>query len=96
MQLIKNSGYFDQEWYLNNYEDVRKSDLSPLEHYYYRGAFLGYSPSPYFDSQYYLTANPDVAAANYNPLWHYLQNGKQEGRHPLPDKKAQCIVKKKK
>ena len=71
---------FDTRWYLERYEDVRRSGLNPLLHYWLHGWREGRDPGPGFQSEYYLEANPDVRAAGVNPLAHYLRHGRHEGR----------------
>ncbi|MBV7316766.1 glycosyltransferase family 2 protein [Shewanella sp. NIFS-20-20] len=77
---IQNSGLFDAEWYLKQYPDVEKNNLSPLDHYLEYGWKMGRNPSSEFDTNYYLKSNSDVTAAGINPLLHFIQNGKKEGR----------------
>jgi glycosyltransferase involved in cell wall biosynthesis len=80
--LVRDSGLFDAEWYLDQYEDVRRAGLDPVTHYLEVGAFEGRDPSPHFDSDWYLRAYPDVDRAGVNPLVHYLEAGRREGRWP--------------
>ena len=76
MNLIKKSGYFDANYYKNEYSISK----SPLKHYYYEGYKKGYNPSTLFDNDYYLNHNMDVKKVGINPLLHYIVSGKQEGR----------------
>ena len=69
---------FDTRWYLERYEDVRRSGINPLLHYLTIGAGEGRDPGPLFQTAYYLEDNPDVRGAN--PLAHYLRHGRHEGR----------------
>ena len=75
---------FDPEWYLKRYRDVADADVSPLTHYFERGAAAGYDPHPMFSSAWYLERYPDVASAGMNPLVHYVVHGGFEGRDPHP------------
>lgn len=77
---IQKSGLFDTEWYLTQYPDVKKSNLSPIEHYIRYGHKLNRKPSLWFDQNKYLTFHTDVASSKINPLVHYVQHGKREGR----------------
>ena len=77
---IANSGFFDAEWYLKKYPEIRNYPASPLDHYVEFGAAEGRAAGPNFDTLAYLTANPDVVAAGYNPLVHYIRHGEKEGR----------------
>ncbi|MCI4588667.1 glycosyltransferase [Sphingobium sp. BYY-5] len=77
---IRESGLFDEEWYLDTYPDVRILQMDPVEHYLWLGARLRRDPSRFFSTVAYLEVNPDVDAAGLNPLAHYAKNGKREGR----------------
>lgn len=78
--LLKDSLYFDADWYLNKYPDVAITGMDPAAHYLFFGAKLERNPSPYFDAKYYLEANRDVKLAGINPLLHYIKHGHHEGR----------------
>ena len=83
--LIKRSGIFDPNYYLQKYEDVRKLDINPLWHFVKIGWKEMRNPSYLFDTSYYLNSYPDVKEAQINPLIHYLKLGGKEGRNPNPD-----------
>ncbi|MBL3527808.1 MAG: hypothetical protein JMN27_09570 [gamma proteobacterium endosymbiont of Lamellibrachia anaximandri] len=82
VNLLKDSGLFDESWYLAEYPDVAEAGIDPIQHYLRYGASEGRNPSPKFDTTFYLTTNPDIAQAEINPLIHYLRYGKEEGRLP--------------
>lgn len=85
--LLKNSGMFDSEWYLLNYQDVAKDSYyqkKPLEHFLIHGAYDMRNPSNRFDTEFYIKEYPDVASSNLNPLLHYVLFGNKEGRKCLP------------
>ena len=82
VKLIKSSSYFNEDWYLSQYPDVKKEGVDPVEHYIRFGATEGRNPSPDFNSSNYLKMNPDVEKAGVNPLVHFLQYGRVEGRNP--------------
>ena len=77
--------YFDEGWYISQYPEVIKSDLSPIEHYFFEGWKKGYNPSRNFDTDFYLNKYPDVKEAGVNPLSHFITYGMKEGRLPLLD-----------
>jgi hypothetical protein len=79
---VKQSGAFDEAWYLEKYPDVAQAGKDPVEHYLRHGAAEGRNPSPYFDGQWYVREYPDVAQAGVNPLLHYLSFGRAESRRP--------------
>ncbi|MCX8996200.1 glycosyltransferase [Rhizobiaceae bacterium BDR2-2] len=84
IELIKDSGLFDENWYKEQYSDVQITGMDPIEHYLWIGARIGRDPSPLFSSQDYTSVYADVAAAGMNPLIHYIRFGKAEGRKFLP------------
>lgn len=82
--LLLTSEYFDVEWYLRTYPDIKESNINPAEHYLLFGAQEGRLPGPFFDGNWYLQHYPDVAAAGLNPLLHFIKYGQQEGRSSSP------------
>ena len=76
---IAESGYFDEQWYRQQYPDATKAE-SAIEHYLNVGAKIGYNPSPRFDTNWYLNMYPDVATGDVNPLLHFIIHGQHEGR----------------
>ena len=75
---IRNSGYWDEAYYLSQVSDVPASDV--LEHYLNIGWKDSKNPSPKFDTKAYLQKNPDVAESGINPLMHYVLHGQHEKR----------------
>jgi len=86
IDLIKESNYFDAEYYLSVYNDVKNSGINPARHYYHYGWKEGRNPSSKFDTTFYLKSNNDVKQLNTNPLLHFLKYGKSEGRAVLSNK----------
>ncbi|ADH88666.1 glycosyl transferase family 2 [Ancylobacter novellus DSM 506] len=80
IELVGQSGLFDEAWYLEQHPEFIGPYAQPLRHYLEIGWRRGDAPSPYFDAAHYLSANPDVAAAGVNPLLHYVRFGRNEGR----------------
>jgi GT2 family glycosyltransferase/glycosyltransferase involved in cell wall biosynthesis len=80
VMLVRDSGFFDEPWYVRQHRDVAAVGLPPLVHYLRVGWRLGRSPGRAFDAPWYLDNNPDVAASGVNPLLHYLGHGQVEGR----------------
>lgn len=79
------SNCFFKEGYLIEYDDVRKSNIDPWEHYciYGRaeGRDNGMNPSlDIFFREGYLIEYEDVANQNVDPWVHYCQHGIAEGR----------------
>ena len=79
---IKNSNIIDEQWYVENYEDIFPAKITPLEHYYLHGEKENRQPSKYFNPQYYLDENHDVKESGMSPLLHYILYGENELRNP--------------
>ena len=84
MNLISESGLFDESFYLSNNPDIEKLNCEPIWHYLVYGGFEGRKPSENFDSAFYLEENPDVKASGINPLIHYIRFGIKEERNINP------------
>ena len=84
IDLVKASGLFDEDWYLDRYKDVAKLGIDPVEHYLWLGHKIGRSPSPEFNAPSYQKSNWDIRTAGVNPLLHYLKAGKKENRMVYP------------
>jgi glycosyltransferase involved in cell wall biosynthesis len=80
LDTIRESGLFDEAWYLDAYPDVRKVGMDPIAHYLWLGARLGRDPSPEFCRADYLAANLDVASDGIDPFVHFVTAGKFENR----------------
>lgn len=78
--VIRNSLFFDKEWYAATYPDIGAGKVKAAWHYYAHGAREGRDPGPFFSSRGYLANNPDVAEAGVNPLLHYEKSGWKETR----------------
>ena len=80
--------FFDADFYLARYPDVRRASLNPLLHYVQHGAAEGRKPNRLFDPAYYLSSCPP-ARASANPLLHFVETGGRLGNpHPLFDCQA--------
>ena len=51
--MIRDSGLFDEAWYLAAYHDAVEAGLDPIEHYLTIGAPRGHNPHPLFDTGFY-------------------------------------------
>ncbi|HMQ08529.1 MAG TPA: rhamnan synthesis F family protein [Saprospiraceae bacterium] len=84
LQLIKNSPWFNAEFYLQMNPDIQEAGIDPALHYLFYGWKEGRSPGTTFDPYYYMLNYKDVPESKMNPLIHYLKFGQQEGRLPRP------------
>ncbi len=75
-------GFFDENWYLQQYEDVRNSAVDAFQHYCRHGWREGRWPNPIFDPAWYRSQYADVAALDGDPLLHFVKHGRFEGRRP--------------
>ena len=81
---IKDSHYFDEQWYLIQYPDALNSGMQPAQHFLQFGAVENRNPGPLFDTAWYLEKNPDIDPRKINPLIHFLQYGRQSGCYASP------------
>lgn len=84
--IIRDSGLWDEKWYLSRYPEAVSYRYGALWHYVLVGALKGYDPSPGFSTIDYLNVNTDVGRSNINPLVHYLVYGSKEGRRIFPSR----------
>lgn len=82
LQQIRQSRWFDAEWYLAMYPDVREAGVDAAEHYHLHGWKEGRRAGPGFDTEYYLATYPDVRQTDVDPLLHFIRYGASEGRQP--------------
>ncbi len=84
-RLIRESGLFDEEYYLRRYPDVAESGESALQHYLRHGAREGRNPSVYFETVYYVRQRREVLEqSKANPLIDFLDAGAAAGANPNP------------
>lgn len=82
--MVAASPYFDADWYLQQYPDVKSSGLSAIDHYGQFGSALGRDPGPNFSQAEYCLRYPDVANSGIDPLLHFLTRGQAENRDAFP------------
>ncbi|MGB7977191.1 MAG: hypothetical protein WCF81_23210 [Roseiarcus sp.] len=84
IEVIRNSVFFDERYYLETNPDVREMGLDAALHYLAHGGLESRDPGPFFSTSAYLARYPDVAEAGLNPLLHYEAHGRRENRGVLP------------
>ena len=80
LDIIRNSIFFDSNYYLNTYLDVENTSMSAEEHYLSIGYLEGRNPSAEFSTLFYYKKYNDVLEKNFNPLLHYELYGIYENR----------------
>lgn len=78
--IVKSSGLFDENYYLETYRDVSLAGLDPVWHYLTSGAAEGRNPSPLFCENAYQRLYEDVRSAGIPGLLHFERFGRDEGR----------------
>jgi glycosyltransferase involved in cell wall biosynthesis len=81
--LIRNSVFFDKNYYLNSNPIVKAGKFDPVVHYLRFGGQEGRDPGPQFSEAGYRVLSPDVAATSLSALEHYESHGRNEGRRLL-------------
>ncbi|MFS8368876.1 glycosyltransferase [Acetobacter indonesiensis] len=100
LQMRRFSPYFDPEWYLETYPEVKREAFlwnGPLHHYLANAKPTHYNPNAYFSEQFYAKAYEDVAdavkhGAFRNCYEHFVKNGQYELRQPAEDVKLRVYA----
>jgi hypothetical protein len=82
---IKESGLFDESFYLCMCTDLQPAPRDPIRHYCEHGWREGRNPSADFDTRSYLATYSDIRNAGMNPFWHFVVAGASEQRQAVPD-----------
>jgi hypothetical protein len=80
LPAVRDSEFFDREFYLDSNPDVRALGMDAALHYVVSGGREGRDPGPYFSTREYLARFPHVAASGMNALVHYEIYGRRERR----------------
>ncbi|MCC3243823.1 glycosyltransferase [Methylocystis sp. WRRC1] len=76
------SEFFDGNWYLKTYADVRASEIEPLSHFISSGLKEGRDPGPGFSSSLYSMMYAELMDANESAFAHYVKKGHALGLKP--------------
>lgn len=82
--VIRSSGLWDEEYYLNQLEDHDVVHQDKVIDFILKGAKEGKNPNPHFNTYFYLANSPDLVQHGVNPFYHYIVDGEKEGRKPVP------------
>lgn len=66
--------YFDREFYLSMYRDVREANVDPFSHFMTFGYRENRDPAPVFDTHFYARKHLSDPLSE-NPLVHYVKRG---------------------
>jgi O-antigen biosynthesis protein len=80
IRIIRDSGLFDETYYLDQNPDVAQTGADPLLHFLEHGGFEDRNPHPLMHVSFYLRRYPDVASSGVNPAIHYVLTGAREQR----------------
>lgn len=80
MELVRDSGILDPEFYVKTYGDAPQDADTLLPHFVQIGIAEGRYPNALFDPIAYQLKYRDVADSPLPPLIHYLKFGRAEGR----------------
>jgi len=75
-KIIKSSGLFEEQWYLNQYPEVERSMINPIIHYIKYGATEGRKPSKEFDLIRYEYENGDIGLQGIDLYLYYIHKTK--------------------
>ena len=90
-KVIRQSQYFDREFYLEQCPELKQTGEDPALHYLFCGHAAGFNPSASFVGAEYLELNPDARKQGVNPLLHFEKKGKHYGaRISLLQQLGQC------
>lgn len=73
-RIIRNSGLFDEEYYLQHNPEIEDLDMPPLKHFVLIGAKTLRNPSLNFDLTDYVKTHPNLEVMGLNPVVHLYQN----------------------
>lgn len=77
IEIIRQSEFFDEEYYAEENPDVIQAGADPLLHYYMHGWFEGRDPSENFSNDLYLKLNRNKMP-QMNPIVHYETEGRND------------------
>ena len=78
--LIKESSFFDEEYYLKENREIKELEITPLKHYIDIGIKEDKKPNKDFDPIWYRDFYSDVKENGAIPIIHFILFGEKEGR----------------
>jgi len=89
--IIKNSKYFDIDYYLLHNEDVKLAKIDAITHYLQYGWKENRDCTPIFDGNEYLRKHLEVYKLGIPPLLHYELYGKKDKTNNISNNKINII-----
>ena len=77
IEMIRQSGLFDEDWYFEMYPEAKEKGLPAIEHYVLYGWKEDKDPNENFDGKAYLKEIPELKTKNWSPLFHYILEHKK-------------------
>lgn len=74
IKKIKESKYFDEEYYLSQNADVKAAGIDPVTHFHQYGWKEGRNPSSHFIISTILREYPEIRETSQNPILYVLDN----------------------
>lgn len=71
IKICRNSKFFDSDWYLTQYPEVKQYAAEPVVHYVKEGARDCKDPGPRFSTSTYFLLYPELIKSKVNPLMHF-------------------------
>ena len=75
IELVRESGLFDEAYYLERYPDVAEAGTTPIMHYLLHGSGERRNPNPNFDAKFYASRVEDQQLQGLSQLTHYILVG---------------------
>lgn len=84
IDLIKESGEFDEKYYLQQYPDVKKNGIDPLYHFYFFGGKELRNPNKFFNTENFVKEHSNIKDS-IHPFVYYLLNINKLESNYLPN-----------
>lgn len=78
IKVIRSSGLFDKDYYLDHNPDVATSGMDALRHFVYFGWKELRQPNFNFNIAEYIQKNPEIVGSGINPLVHHIGRLKKD------------------
>jgi hypothetical protein len=75
IRRIRNSKYFDNDYYYKNNSDVKVSGIDAATHFYYFGWKENRNPCATFDIAKFIDKYPEIIKLNINPIIYVIDKG---------------------